>query len=53
MDEHFQNVVSASLRAWKMSEGISDITVKPLVDLWGFGVKGKQPFPDPAMVKSH
>ena len=39
MDEHLQKVVSAALMAWKESGGCFDITVKPLVDLWGFGVK--------------
>ena len=52
MDDHFEKVVSASLKAWRVSKGISDITVKPLVDLWGFGVKGKQPLPDSARVRS-
>jgi thiamine biosynthesis lipoprotein len=51
MDLHFKNVILASLQSWKKSGGISDITVKPLVDLWGFGVKGKQPLPDSGQVK--
>ena len=51
MDAHFENVVDASLKVWQASKGVSDITVKPLVDLWGFGVKGKQPMPDSAQVQ--
>lgn len=39
MDIHLQNVVEKSLEVNKISGGAFDITVKPLVDLWGFGVK--------------
>jgi len=41
MDIHLRNVVEKSLEVNKISGGAFDITVKPLVDLWGFGVKKK------------
>jgi thiamine biosynthesis lipoprotein len=41
MDIHLQTVVKKSLEVNKISGGAFDITVKPLVDLWGFGVKKK------------
>jgi len=39
MDIHLRKVVEKSLEVNKISGGAFDITVKPLVDLWGFGVK--------------
>jgi FAD:protein FMN transferase len=45
MDEHMQSVVIKSLLAWKESGGCFDITVKSLVDLWGFGVQGRDKIP--------
>jgi thiamine biosynthesis lipoprotein len=41
MDIHLRKVVEKSLEVNKISGGAFDITVKPLVDLWGFGVKKK------------
>ncbi|NML41802.1 FAD:protein FMN transferase [Chitinophaga sp. G-6-1-13] len=38
MDEHMRNVVDKAMYASKATNGIFDITVKPLVYLWGFGV---------------
>jgi len=39
MDFHMHQVVEKALEVNKISGGAFDITVKPLVDLWGFGVK--------------
>ncbi|WP_170117471.1 FAD:protein FMN transferase [Chitinophaga ginsengisoli] len=39
MDHHMQSVVKRSLEISKASNGAFDITVKPLVDIWGFGVR--------------
>jgi thiamine biosynthesis lipoprotein len=41
MDVHLRRVIEKSLEVYKISTGAFDITVKPLVDLWGFGVKKK------------
>ncbi|HVI48857.1 MAG TPA: FAD:protein FMN transferase [Chitinophaga sp.] len=38
MDEHMQAVVRKALFTSKATSGLFDITVKPLVYLWGFGV---------------
>lgn len=38
MDQHMQVVVTRSLQISKATAGAFDITVKPLVDAWGFGV---------------
>lgn len=38
MDIHMRAVVEKSLWISKITSGAFDITVKPLVDLWGFGV---------------
>lgn len=38
MDEHMGNVIRKALSTSQATGGSFDITVKPLVDLWGFGV---------------
>lgn len=38
IDDHFKKVVKKSIAIWKATGGLSDITVAPLVDVWGFGV---------------
>jgi FAD:protein FMN transferase len=39
MDEHMAYVVRRSIEISEATEGAFDITVKPLVDAWGFGVR--------------
>ena len=39
MDVHMRAVVEKSLWISKVTSGAFDITVKPLVDVWGFGVR--------------
>ncbi|PWV45035.1 FAD:protein FMN transferase [Chitinophaga sp. S165] len=39
MDNHMYTVVTRSLQISKATKGAFDITVKPLVDAWGFGVR--------------
>lgn len=38
MDDHMRTVVKKAQEVSKLTNGLFDITVKPLVDLWGFGV---------------
>lgn len=38
MDIHMQTVIKKALEISKITQGAFDITVKPLVDVWGFGV---------------
>jgi thiamine biosynthesis lipoprotein len=37
MDKHLLKVVKRSMKIWKESEGVFDISILPLVDVWGFG----------------
>ncbi|KAA2240061.1 FAD:protein FMN transferase [Chitinophaga agrisoli] len=39
MDDHLQAVITKALQVSKTTAGAFDITVKPLVDAWGFGVQ--------------
>jgi thiamine biosynthesis lipoprotein len=39
-------VLNYSKSLSELSEGKFDITVSPLINLWGFGAKGEQAFPD-------
>ncbi len=50
MDPHMAKVIAASFRYNKLSKGQFDITIAPLVDLWGFGVKKRVAIPDTAEV---
>jgi thiamine biosynthesis lipoprotein len=52
MDAHLNKVVRRSLEIYKATEGISDITVFPLMDLWGFGPQHASTAPDPLQVRS-
>lgn len=40
MDNHMFQVVRESFRTYNRTNGYFDITIKPLIDLWGFGPKG-------------
>ncbi|SFC60940.1 thiamine biosynthesis lipoprotein [Parapedobacter composti] len=51
IDEHFYRVVNRSIAIYKDSKGIFDITVAPIVQLWGFGPQAVQRFPDSSEVK--
>jgi thiamine biosynthesis lipoprotein len=37
LDQHFKNVLAASIAMSKKTEGAFDITIAPLVKAWGFG----------------
>lgn len=51
MDPHFAVVVKKALEIFRKTDGAFDITVKPLVQAWGFGVKPVSGFPDSAAIK--
>ncbi|WP_286859979.1 MULTISPECIES: FAD:protein FMN transferase [Sphingobacterium] len=50
MDQHMARVIAASFRYNKLSKGQFDITIAPLVNLWGFGVRKSEVVPDSATV---
>ena len=52
MDKHLKTVVERSLQIYKQTNGISDITVYPLVRAWGFGTKKVSSIPDSATILS-
>lgn len=45
VDKHFKNVYKASQKAYKISDGMFDPTISPLITAWGFG-KGHIPNAD-------
>lgn len=51
LDDHLKNVVKKSLRVSRDTRGLSDITVAPLVEAWGFGVKTYESIPDQKKIK--
>jgi thiamine biosynthesis lipoprotein len=52
IDDHFRKVFQKSVEVTKRTGGLFDITVKPLVQAWGFGVDKTQNLPDAATIKS-
>ncbi|WP_312789636.1 FAD:protein FMN transferase [Sphingobacterium sp.] len=50
MDQHMAKVIEASFKFNKLSKGQFDITIAPLVNLWGFGVHKSLIDPDTAAV---
>jgi thiamine biosynthesis lipoprotein len=52
VDLHFKNVLEASLRVEKETDGYFNVTVGPLVKAWGFVTKKNLPAPNPAQVDS-
>lgn len=52
LDSHFQKVLEASFHYNRITKGIFDITVAPLVQLWGFGPKQIKHFPDSSEIKT-
>lgn len=52
IDRHFARVMTKSFEIYKLTQGRFDVTVKPLVQLWGFGVKPAERFPDSTMVSA-
>lgn len=50
MDEHLAYVVGKSMRIYRETGGLSDITVYPLVRAWGFGAKQADAMPDSASI---
>lgn len=51
-DLYLKSVVQKSIEIYKISNGTFDITVKPLVQAWGFGVKNVSINPDKKSIKS-
>src|SRR5690606_20087050 len=49
-DQHFLRVLKRSFEIYRQSDGLFDITVAPLVQLWGFGVEASERLPDSAAV---
>jgi len=52
MDHHLYKVVQRSLKIWKESEGIFDISILPIVETWGFGAKKHTYIPTDDAIKA-
>src|SRR5690606_21277708 len=50
-DQHFLRVLRRSFEIYRYSGGRFDITVAPLVQLWGFGVEAQDRLPDSVAVR--
>lgn len=52
MDSHMRNVIEESFKINKLSDGYFDITVFPLIELWGFGPSGFTKVPESEQIDS-
>ncbi len=51
-DKHLAVVVKKSLKIYKETQGAFDITVQPLVQVWGFGPEKPPSIPDSGTIKN-
>jgi FAD:protein FMN transferase len=52
VDDHFLAVLNKSLKTFKETDGVFDITVQPLVHAWGFGALPTTELPDSGAIRS-
>jgi len=52
VDDYFRTVFNKSIEVHKASDGVFDITITPIVNLWGFGFTGDAPDIDPKKIDS-
>lgn len=52
LDNFLLYVIKKSIKTYKDTDGLFDITVYPLIEAWGFGVKKKATEPDSSTVAS-
>lgn len=52
VDDYFQAVFNKAAEVNKASDGVFDVTIAPIVNLWGFGSTGNVPNPDPEKIDS-
>jgi len=52
IDEHFSKVFKRAVDIYTDTQGLFDVTVAPLVQLWGFGPKKIISFPDSNAIKA-
>ena len=52
VDDYFRAVFNKAVEVNKLSDGIFDITIAPVINLWGFGFTGGFPELDPKKIDS-
>ena len=52
IDDYFHTVFNKAIEVYRASDGVFDITIAPIVNLWGFGFTGDQPDMDPQKIDS-
>ena len=52
VDKNFEHCFNTARAAYIFSKGVYDVTVAPLVDLWGFGPSGRKAEPTQAQIDS-
>ena len=52
IDDYFRTVFNKAAEVSRASDGVFDITIAPIVNLWGFGFTGDQPDMNPQKIDS-
>ena len=52
IDDKFRIVLKKSLQVYDDTQGLFDITIAPLVQAWGFGVKEIDDYPTPSAIET-
>jgi thiamine biosynthesis lipoprotein len=52
IDDYFRTVFNKAIEVYEASDGTFDITIAPIVNLWGFGFTSDQPDMDPKKIDS-
>lgn len=52
MDPHMETVIRESFRIYELTEGMFDISIFPLIALWGFGPQGFKKVPSELQIDS-
>lgn len=52
MDGHMEQVMRRAMQVHKQSNGLFDVTVRPLVGLWGFSAEGVRTYPTKQTIDS-
>lgn len=52
IDDHFKNVVEKSLAVCRETKGIFDITILPIIQVWGFGTKPIDSLPSKTTIRT-
>lgn len=52
VDGHFRKVINKAIETYQKTNGLFDVTVEPLTEVWGFGPSGVKTYPDSSTIRN-